>query len=617
MDITTVFGTVIGGSNPSGCTKCGTLCASRRHDDAETGEKANTWSFRKTCSARIYESEQVDRLCKSRAKIQQNFMCDHQKFSMKQKPKNPINDSKIPDYVTCVTKKLEKASFEAFLVGGCVRDLIMGRDSKDWDITTNAKPEEIIPLFEKTIYENTFGTVGIVLPLLRGSAQGARGSTPPAYSHLPLAGEENVTHVTPKEEYIIVEVTPYRIEAKYSDFRHPDEVKFSDNIEDDLKRRDFTINALAMNAHGNIKDMFGGVKDIKDKVIRAVGNPNDRFQEDALRMLRAIRFSTQLDFVVSHETMQAIVDNAYLIENVSSERIRDEFNKIIESHNGAQGIGLLQKLGLLKYIIPELEEGIGCEQKGGHIFDVWEHSLHALDNATKKKWSLEIRLSALFHDIGKPRSRRKGIKKEYTFYGHEVVGTRITKQIMERLKYPRGTTEKVLSFTRNHMFFSDTEKITLSAVRRIIQHVGKENIWDLMKVRECDRVGMKKAEAPYRLRKYFAMIEEVLHDPISVGQLAIDGKYMMNMELHPPTPENPVGRTGIKPGPRMGWILNALLEEVLDDPTKNTKEHLGELVKSLDMLGDAELKTLGERGKEKKEELEKEEIEKLHARHGV
>lgn len=493
------------------------------------------------------------------------------------------NNFKIPEYVTHVTSTLEKAGFEAFLVGGCVRDLIMERKPKDWDVTTNAKPEEIIPLFEKTVYENTFGTVGVVLSLPMGSAQGARES-----------GEEKV----------IVEVTPYRTEAKYSDFRHPDEVKFSDNIEDDLKRRDFTINALAMNTHDNIKDMFGGLKDIKDKVIRAVGEPADRFHEDALRMLRAIRFSTQLNFAVSYETIQAIIEDSKLIKNISFERIRDEFTKIIMSDDPVIGIGLLQKLGLLKYIIPELEEGIDCEQKGEHIYDVWEHSLHALDNAAKKKWSLEIRLSALFHDIGKPRSRRKGIKKEYTFYGHEVIGTRITKQIMERLKYPKDITEKVLSFTRNHMFFSDTEKISLSAVRRIVQHVGKENIWDLMKVRECDRVGMKKAEAPYRLRKYFAMIEEVLHDPISVGQLAIDGSFLIN-ELH------------MKPSKRMGWILNALLEEVLDDPTKNTIEHLSELVKSLDMLGDQELRTLGERGKEKKDELEKEEVEKLHKKHGV
>ncbi|NVN97007.1 HD domain-containing protein, partial [Candidatus Nomurabacteria bacterium] len=302
--------------------------------------------------------------------------------------------------------------------------------------------------------------------------------------------------------------------------------------------------------------------------------------------------------------VQAIVDNSSLIKNISLERIRDEFTKIIESSNPVAGMGLLQKLGLLKYIIPELEEGIGCDQKGAHIYDVWEHLLHALDHAAQKGWPLEVRLAALFHDIGKPRSRRVGTKKEYTFYGHEVIGARITKQIMERLKYPKKTSDLVNKLVRGHMFFSDTEMITLSAVRRVVANVGKEHIWDLMNVRECDRVGMKKKETPYRLRKYHAMIEEVLRDPISVGQLAINGKYMMEM-LH------------MKPGPRMGWILSALLEEVLDDPKKNTKEHLGELVVSLDILGDDELRTLGERGKEKKEELEKEEISKLHKKHGV
>lgn len=504
---------------------------------------------------------------------------------------------KIPSYVTRVTETLEKAGFEAFLVGGCVRDLILERKPKDWDITTNAKPEEIITLFEKTIYENKFGTVGVVFK-----------DVSPETSEL-----EPITY---NLKPIIIEVTPYRTEAKYSDFRHPDEVKFSDNIEDDLKRRDFTINSLALDSKGDIKDMFEGLKDIKDKVIRAVGSPTDRFTEDALRMLRAIRFSTQLGFALSYDTMQAIVDNSHLIKNVSFERIQDEFTKIIMSNDPMMGVGLLQKLGLLKYIIPELEEGIGCVQGGAHKYDVFNHLLHALDHSAKKGWELEIRLSALFHDIGKPKSRRNtqssptklqsdlSGKKQFTFYGHEVIGERMVKKIMERLKYSKDISEKVLSFTRNHMFFSDTEKITLSAVRRIIQHVGKENIWDLMKVRECDRVGMAKNEAPYRLRKYHAMIEEALHDPISVGQLAINGETLIK-ELH------------MKPGPRMGWILNALLEEVLDDPSKNNKGHLSELVKSLDMLGDKELKTLGERGKEKKEKLEEEEVEKLHAKHGV
>lgn len=539
---------------------------------------------------------------------------------MKHQESKIINTDLIPEYVTRVTETLENAGFEAFLVGGCVRDLIMKREPKDWDITTNAKPEEIIPLFEKTIYENKFGTVGVCLPALTIVREQAgipivSGETDDIVSPadgIPVAGKhetnEGVTRETLK--YHIIEVTPYRTEAKYSDFRHPDEVKFSDKLENDLKRRDFTINAMAYRiSKGHIVDLYKGHDSIKDTLIQAVGNANDRFQEDALRMLRAIRFSTQLNFAISHETMEAIIENAPLIKNISFERIRDELTKIIMSDNPVAGIGLLQKLGLLKYIIPELEEGIGCEQKGAHIYDVWEHLLHALDHAAQKSWSLEVRLSALFHDIGKPRTRRwdgtkAGGEGKYTFYGHEAVGARITKQILERLRFPLKTSELVLKLVRGHMFFSDTEMITLSAVRRVVANVGKEHIWDLMNVRECDRVGMKKKEAPYRLRKYHAMIEEVLHDPISVGQLAIDGEYMIKT-------------LGMLPGPRMGWILSALLEEVLDDPSKNTKDHLSDLIKSLDMLGDAELKTLGDRGKEKKDKLEGEEINKLHKKHGV
>jgi len=500
----------------------------------------------------------------------------------------------IPKEVSHVTEALEKAGFEAYLVGGCVRDLIMGREPKDWDATTNATPEQIIGLFEKTVYENSFGTVGVCIPLVDGLVS----------RETPLSDVIRET-----SEYFIVEVTPYRLEAKYSDFRHPDEVKFSSNLEDDLKRRDFTVNSLALNSKGHLVDLFGGIKDMENKVLRTVGEADERFNEDALRMLRAIRFACQLDFSVSEDCVKSILKNSELIKNISEERIRDEFVKIIMSPSPASGMVMLQKFNLLKNIIPELSEGIGCEQLGEHIYDVWEHLLHALQHAADKNWPLSIRLSALFHDIGKPRTRRLAehtgsSKKKYTFYGHEVVGARMIKKIMERLKFSKNEIELVEKLVRNHMFFSDTELITLSAVRRIIVKVGKENIWSLMNVRECDRVGMKKKEAPYRLRKYFAMIEEALRDPISVGALKIDGEFMIK-EL------------GIKPGPRMGWMLHALLEEVMDDPTKNTVEHLSELVKSLNMLGDKELKVLGERGKDKKEELEEEEVEKLHAKHGV
>ena len=490
-------------------------------------------------------------------------------------PEKTIKNESIPSEILEVMNTLEKAGFEAFLVGGCVRDLLLNRKPKDWDITTNAVPEEIIPLYEKTVYENNFGTVAIIL--------------------------ENTEDKTLKQ----IEITPYRTEGKYSDKRHPDTVSFSKNINDDLSRRDFTVNALAYNpSKSQLIDLFEGIKDIKVKTIRTVGNSSDRFSEDALRMIRAIRFSCELGFAIESDTLQAIVETAQSISEISAERTRDEFVKIIMSPEPMVGIAMLQKTGMLKYIIPELEQGIGCEQGGAHKFDVYEHLLQALQHSADKGWPLEIRLSALFHDIGKPKTRRKGIKKAYTFYGHEVVGARMTRVIMERMKFPKDTTELVTSLVRYHMFFSDTEQITLSAVRRVVRNVGVENIWTLMNVRECDRVGMAKVEAPYRLRKYHAMIEQVLRDPISVSQLVVDGNVLMK-EL------------GVKAGPRMGWILNSLLEEVLDDPTKNTREYLDRRVGELNELSDEELKKLGEKAKQTKDEAEEKEVVDLHKKHNV
>ncbi len=512
---------------------------------------------------------------------------------MEKNTKNLIKglSGKIPKNVSYVTKRLEESGFEVFLVGGCVRDLLMDKEPKDWDITTNAKPEQIIPLFEKTVYENTFGTVGVCV---------ARETSILDVSQVTLEG--SVSRITP--EYDIIEVTPYRIEAKYTDFRHPDEVKFSETLEEDLKRRDFTVNAMALSPLGEITDLFDGLKDIKDKVLRTVGEAGERFNEDALRMLRAVRFACQLNFSISTETTESILKNSELIKKISTERIRDEFVKIIMSENSAMGVMMLQKFNLLKNIIPELEEGINCEQGGAHIYDVWNHLLMALQHAGDKNWPLEIRLAALFHDIGKPKTRRPGNKKAYTFYGHEVVGARMAKKIMERLKFTRKEIDLVEALVRNHMFFSDTEQITLSAVRRIIAKVGVENIWLLMNIRECDRVGMNKKEAPYRLRKYHAMIEEALRDPISVKQLKIDGNYLMK-------------DMNIKPSPRMGWILNALLEEVLENPEKNEIEYLKNKVLELDKLNNEDLRKLGEKAKETKEELEEKEVEKLHVKHGV
>ena len=305
---------------------------------------------------------------------------------------------KIPSEVSQVTETLQKAGFEAYLVGGCVRDLILGREPKDWDVTTNANPEQIQALFVKTFYENDFGTVGVV--------------------------NENVTQETLK----VVEVTPFRIEGKYSDFRHPDSVKFAEKLEDDLKRRDFTMNAIAYDPDkGQLIDLYKGQDDIKDNVIRTVGEPGDRFTEDALRIIRAIRFSTELGFMINKETSDAIEKYADLLSKISIERIREEFNKILMSPNPMVGIIMLHRYGILKYIIPELEEGIGMEQNGDHIYDIWEHNLRALNHSADRAWPLDVRLAALLHDVGKSRTRVWSKEKEdWTFYGHDVVGGKMS-----------------------------------------------------------------------------------------------------------------------------------------------------------------------------------------------
>ena len=486
----------------------------------------------------------------------------------------------IPKNVSRVTETLIGAHYDAYLVGGCVRDLVMGKIPKDFDLTTNANPEQLVKLFTdtgfKVVYENTFGTVAIIF-------------------------EEESLDSNIRQ----IEITPYRRETTYSDNRHPDAIEFAEKLSDDLMRRDFTMNALAYNpvSHETI-DLYGGLDDIKNKIIKTVGDADARFTEDALRMMRAVRFAAQLGYAVSHETLESILKNKNLLKNISAERIRDEFVKIIISKEPAIGIGLMKQLGILEIIIPELLEGDGCEQGGVHKYDVFTHLVMACQHAADKDFPFHVKLAALFHDIGKPRTRRPGHKKAYTFYGHEVVGARMTQKILERLKFPKADIELITKFVRWHMFFSDTESITLSAVRRMIQNVSQDHIWDLMKVRECDRVGMNKTEAPYRLRKYFAMIEECLRDPISVSQLKLDGNYLMQ-------------NLGVKPGPRMGWMLHALLEEVLEDPSKNDLEYLSKRVGELEQISDQELKQLGEAGKEKKEKLDEEVIKELHVKHGV
>lgn len=471
---------------------------------------------------------------------------------------------------------LKKAGFQAYLVGGCVRDMLIQREPKDWDVTTNATPEQIQKIFPETFYENDFGTVGVVSE-----------SEDPRLK--------------------VIEITPYRIEGKYTNARHPDDVRFSENLEDDLKRRDFTVNAIAYDPEsGELVDLHGGKDDLARRVIRTVGEPRERFQEDALRMLRAVRLSAELDFVIDSGTMAGIAQTSSQLELISRERIRDEFLRILMSKAPMQSLYMAQKLGLLRYIIPELEEGIGCAQNQAHSFDVFEHLMRALQHAADKGWSLEIRLAALLHDIGKPATRAwSEEKKDWTFYGHDVVSGRMAKKIMADLRLPKETIEKVGNLVRWHMFFSDPDVVTLAAVRRVIARVGADHIEDLLNLRVCDRIGTgRPKEHPFRLRKYMSMIDEAMRDPVSVAMLKIDGQMLME-------------KTGEKPGPRVGWILHALLEEVLDDPKKNTDEYMQKRARELAKLDDTALKALGEQGRERKEGEDEAAIKELRKKHRV
>lgn len=489
-----------------------------------------------------------------------------------------MKDFKIPKEVLNVAQTMSDAGFEAYLVGGCIRDLLRGAVPKDWDITTNAIPEEIQELFEETYYNNNFGTVGVVLEEQEGKP----------------------THV--------IEITPYRLETSYSNSRHPDHVTFAKRIEDDLKRRDFTMNAIAYNPlTKEIVDHFEGQKDLKNKTIKAVGNAEDRFNEDALRIMRAIRLSSELGFMIEADTANAIATQAHNLKNISTERIRDEFIRIINSDRPMEGLVVSQRLGVLKHFLPDLERGIGIEQNQAHSFDVYEHNLRALQHAADKGWSFNLRLSALLHDISKPESRRHSKEKnDFTFHGHEVVGARTAKKILQDLKFPKKTIEKVVILIRWHMFFSDPDKITLSAVRRMINNVGgEENMWDLMNLRICDRVGTgRPKEQPFRLRKYKSMIEEALRDPISVGMLKISGNRIIEVANE-------------SPGPKIGFTLHALLEQVLDDPSKNNEDYLETEAKKLMSLPIHDLVKLGEAGKDKKDATDEADIKKLRRKYHV
>ena len=485
----------------------------------------------------------------------------------------------VPEEIGVIGTVLNGAGFEVHLVGGGVRDFLLGREPKDWDIATNALPEDVQKLFPDSVYENAFGTVGI------------------------KTGSENPL-------YAVVEVTTYRTEGAYRDMRHPDSVAFVKTIEEDLARRDFTVNAMALRiaekmTAKDVVDPFGGLADLKKKIIRAVGESDARFTEDALRLMRAVRFAAQLGFAVEEKTMEAVKRHAGLLEAVAKERVRDELVKIIESDGAGLGIRTLTDTGLMRHVLPELLDGVECGQNKHHIYTVYEHNVRALEYTAKQGYSFEVRLGSLLHDVGKPATKR-GDGHDSTFYNHEVVGAKMACSMLDRLHFPKKTVEKIAHLVRWHLFYYNVGEVTESGVRRFVRKVGPEHIADLLKVREADRIGSGVPKAvPYKLRHLMFMIEKVAKDAIDTRMLALDGTDVMRLG-------------GLTPSPKVGWILAILLEEVLDDPARNAEDALTARIKELNALTDVELKSLAAKARDKKEEFERgaeEEIkEKFHVK---
>jgi poly(A) polymerase/tRNA nucleotidyltransferase (CCA-adding enzyme) len=496
----------------------------------------------------------------------------------------------IPKEVEFVIKKLRENGFEAYIVGGCVRDLLRKVEPEDWDVATNAKPEEIQKVFPKSFYENKFLTVTVLTPESSEGGEEAKPLCPRSKN--------------PKLKEI--EITTYRSEAKYTDKRHPDEIKFAKTIEKDLARRDFTINAIALkieNCKLKIIDPYDGQKDLGKNIIRAVGNAEERFSEDALRLMRAVRFAATLDpqqiWEIEKKTGKAIQKNAHLLSFISKERIRNELMKIIMSSNGARGIEILRRAGLLCYIIPELEKGFGIGQNKHHIYQIYQHNLLSLEYACRKNFSKYVRLAALLHDIAKPRTK-EGEGLDATFYNHEILGAKMTIQILQNLKFSKKEIEKIVKLVRYHLFYYNVGEVGEASIRRLIREVGPENMEELLELRTCDRIGsgVPKAE-PYKLRHLKYVIEKVSQDPISVKMIKVKGGEVMKL-------------LKISPGPKIGQILDILLSEVLNEPKKNKKEELKKKIKELGKLKDEELLESAKKARQgiRKVEMKRDEMTK-------
>ncbi len=432
---------------------------------------------------------------------------------------------RIPGKVKELGRVLSNAGYEAYLVGGAVRNLLLGEKPADYDIATNALPAQVRKLFRRVI------------------PTGIRHGT-----------------VTVLFKDIKFEVTTYRTESEYSDSRRPDSVSFVPSLEEDLKRRDFSINAIAVNTvTGKISDPQGGRDDLRNKIIRAIGLPVERFSEDGLRLLRACRFACQLEFNIEKETLDGMIACHENIRKVSPERIRDEIDKILLSSFPSSGFLIMEQTGLLEIVLPELNACRGVTQKGEHLFDVLDHSLYSCDGAPMV---LELRLAALLHDIGKTSARKELPDGTVIFHGHETISANLAGAILQRLKYSKAIEKKVIHLVQSHMFSYDPEWSD-AAVRRFLRRIGKEHIDDLFDLRLADGYGIRRT-APsglgiVELRK---RIESVLDSDqaISIKDLAVNGTDLAD--------------AGVPKGPEMGKVLDFLLETVIDDPAQNKHDEL-------------------------------------------
>ncbi len=435
----------------------------------------------------------------------------------------------LPKKVTMIIQNLQLHGYEAYAVGGCVRDSILARRPEDWDITTSARPEEIKKLFKRTVDTGIeHGTVTVLIG---------------------------------KDSY---EVTTYRIDGAYEDSRHPKEVRFTRSLEEDLWRRDFTINAMAYNDEARLVDIFGGMQDLNRHLIRCVGDPKERFSEDALRILRAVRFSAQLNFPIEPKTAEAVRELAPTLKNISAERIQAELVKLLVSPH-PERIRDAYELGITKVILPEWDAMEGVDQNTPHHqYDVAEHTIHALQNVKRDKI---LRLTMLFHDMGKPAMKTTDEKGRDHFKGHALVSEEIARKVMRRLKFDNDTVKKVTRLVCYHDYRAEA---TPKNVRRAMNRIGVELFPYYLAVRMADA----KAQSPYRRREKVENIIEMRRlyqkalltgECVTLRQLAVGGRDLMEL--------------GMRPGREIGSMLSELLEYVIDDPERNKKEILCDYVK--------------------------------------